>query len=182
MQDRNYTLYMHTNMINDKKYIGVTGKDINNRYGNNGKNYSGQKFYDYIKKYGWDNFKHEVLLCNLTKDEATEMEVLVISHYKSKDPEFGYNVSKGGVCLTSHTDKTKAKISKTMSKLQMGENNTMYGKTPPNIRKVLCVETNTEYQSLKSAQENTGIQFKNIHKVCNGQRHTAGGYHWKYAD
>jgi len=37
-----------------------------------------------------------------------------------------------------------------------------------------------EFKSLHDAGRDTGIQWTNIWKVCNGQRHTAGGYHWKY--
>lgn len=38
------------------------------------------------------------------------------------------------------------------------------------------------YKSLKEAEINTGISFKQIWKGCNGQRKSVGGYIWKYAD
>lgn len=36
------------------------------------------------------------------------------------------------------------------------------------------------FKSLKEAEEQTGINLKNISRVCNGFRKTAGGYIWKY--
>ena len=47
--------------------------------------------------------------------------------------------------------------------------------------KVLCVETNTIYKSMREAEERTGIHNSKICLVCKGQRKTAGGYHWQYA-
>ena len=44
---------------------------------------------------------------------------------------------------------------------------------------VLCVETGIVYPSIMEAQRQTGA--RNIGGCCSGNRHTAGGYHWKYA-
>lgn len=46
-------------------------------------------------------------------------------------------------------------------------------------KKVMCLETNIIYNSLKDAEINTGICSVNISQVCNGKRKTAGGFHWK---
>ena len=41
------------------------------RWGVNGRNYkSSPHFYSAIQKYGWDNFEHNILFTNLTKEEA----------------------------------------------------------------------------------------------------------------
>lgn len=37
-----------------------------------------------------------------------------------------------------------------------------------------------EYDSLKSAQKDTGINYTNISKVCSGKRKKSGGFKWKY--
>lgn len=39
----------------------------------------------------------------------------------------------------------------------------------------------TSYYGYCDAGRKTGIQYRNIHKACNGQRKTAGGYVWKLA-
>ena len=47
-------------------------------------------------------------------------------------------------------------------------------------RKVLCIETNTEYTCIKYASESTGINAKGIANCCRGATKTSGGYHWRY--
>ena len=44
---------------------------------------------------------------------------------------------------------------------------------------VICVETQEVFESLAEAERQTKIQYPNIAKVLRGQRHTAGGFHWK---
>jgi hypothetical protein len=47
-------------------------------------------------------------------------------------------------------------------------------------RKVLCIETNTEYTCIKYASESTGTNAKGIINCCRGATKTSGGYHWRY--
>ena len=92
----NYTVYMHISPSN-KKYIGVTGKNVNDRW-RNGTGYRGQKyFYNAIQKYGWDNFEHIILNNHLSKEEAYLLESKYISEYSSNNHEYGYNISSGGI-------------------------------------------------------------------------------------
>jgi len=49
-------------------------------------------------------------------------------------------------------------------------------------KSVLCVEKNKIYESLKIAAIENKTYHANIIKVLNGQRKTAGGYHWKEID
>ena len=66
-----YIVYQHKNKINGKVYIGITMKKKKKRWGSNGCNYkSSPHFYAAIKKYGWDNFEHNILFTNLTKEQA----------------------------------------------------------------------------------------------------------------
>lgn len=48
--------------------------------------------------------------------------------------------------------------------------------------KVLCIETDIQYNSAKEAERITGIDSTSIGRVCNGKRNTAGGYHWKWIE
>lgn len=41
--------------------------------------------------------------------------------------------------------------------------------------RVICM-----YSSVQEAQRETGVCNQNIIKVCQGRRHTAGGYEWRY--
>lgn len=89
-----YVVYMHRNIINGKMYIGQTC-NLSERWRGNGKNYFNSiKFYNAIKKYGWDSFTHEVLYSNLNKQAADRLERELILQYNSI--EEGYNLKEGG--------------------------------------------------------------------------------------
>lgn len=90
-----YTVYKHTTPSN-KVYIGITGQNPVKRWGGQGQGYYNQVFYSAIDKYGWNNIKHEILFSGLTKKEAEQKEMELVSKYKSTNPRYGYNISVGG--------------------------------------------------------------------------------------
>ena len=95
--EKEYIIYKHTNKINGKIYIGQTCQEPEKRWGNGLSTYSHNKhFYSSIKKYGWDNFKHEILLEKLTQEEANYWEDYYIKFYDSQNPDRGYNINNGG--------------------------------------------------------------------------------------
>lgn len=109
-----YTVYQHKNKINGKVYIGITGRIPEERWGYNGCNYkSSPHFYAAIQKYGWDNFEHNILFENLTKEQACIKEQELIKYFNSTDREFGYNATSGGEVFTLSED-TKKKMSISM--------------------------------------------------------------------
>lgn len=113
--ENNFYVYKHTNKVNNKVYIGITSKsDPTTRWGTDGKGYGkSTRFATAIKKYGWDNFSHEILFEGLTKDEAVAKEQELIALYKSNDRKYGYNSTSGGEFFTL-TDEVKQKMSKSM--------------------------------------------------------------------
>ena len=48
-------------------------------------------------------------------------------------------------------------------------------------KKVICVETGEFFASINRAAKAFGLDNKSISRVCSGDLHTCGGYHWKYA-
>lgn len=109
-----YTVYKHQNKINGKIYIGITMQEPEKRWGNNGINYkTSPYFYAAIKKYGWNNFDHDILFENLTHDEACSKEQELIRYYNSMNREFGYNSTSGGDVFIMN-EETKQKISHSM--------------------------------------------------------------------
>lgn len=77
-----YVVYIHKNISNGKVYVGQTC-NLSERWRNNGKNYFNSiKFYNAIKKYGWNNFTHEVVYSNLNKQAADKLEKELIYKYK----------------------------------------------------------------------------------------------------
>lgn len=99
MEERNYTVYCHENKTNGKKYFGITSRVPHRRFGNNGNGYRPRsekktKFWMAISKYGWDNFNHIILLENINKSTARELEKYFIKKYNTYSN--GYNGTLGG--------------------------------------------------------------------------------------
>lgn len=90
-----YTVYMHISP-SQKKYIGITKQDPKARW-NNGNGYKGNRYFTYaIQKYGWNNFKHVVLLEVEMLQDAKKKEIELIAEHQSDNREYGYNITKGG--------------------------------------------------------------------------------------
>lgn len=93
----NYKVYMHISPSN-KRYIGIT-KSVKpeNRWGSRGQGYRNQVLFNRaIQKYGWDNFEHIIVADHLTKQDACNIEKELIIKYKTKDAQYGYNLTNGG--------------------------------------------------------------------------------------
>lgn len=86
---------MHINKVNGKIYIGITSQTPNRRWGYNGNRYKNSALKNAIKKYGWDNFLHEVVFDGLEEQDAKYLEQLLIKCFNSKSP-YGYNLTDGG--------------------------------------------------------------------------------------
>ena len=109
---KTYCVYKHTSP-SEKVYIGITCQKPEKRW-NNGNGYKhNEYFWRAIQKYGWDNFEHEILFSDLSKEEAQVKEKNLINKYKSNIPEFGYNISSGGEARTGVklSEDAKKKIS-----------------------------------------------------------------------
>lgn len=111
-EDKRWCIYCHTNKINNKKYIGQTCQKPEKRWAK-GNGYKNNKhFYKSIQKYGWDNFEHEVLFENLKHEKANQIEITLIHILKTQNPEFGYNIAKGGSDSCQVQDLTGQKFGK----------------------------------------------------------------------
>ena len=55
-------------------------------------------------------------------------------------------------------------------------------KSEANGKKVLCIELNEIFGSVREAGRELGIDQSNISKCCNGKQKTSGNYHWRYVD
>lgn len=153
----NYVVYKHTNKINGKCYIGISN-NYKKRWGSNGIGYYRQSFYRAIKKYGWDNFKHEILFENLTLKEASEKEKELIIKYNSI--KYGYNDKEGGFDGISPKATEKAKES--------------------NNKKVICLNTNEVFDSIKSAANKYNISSASISRCCRMISNSIKNMNWMY--
>ena len=96
----NYSVYIHENIANGKVYIGITCQKPENRW-RNGKGYmrgyaKKTPFMNAILKYGWDGFKHHVVLSGISQNRASEIEQNLIRVFNATDRTKGYNLTYGG--------------------------------------------------------------------------------------
>lgn len=106
-----YCVYMHT-CPKGKVYIGITRNNPLKRWQNGTGYRTNEYFTRAIKKYEWENFKHELLFTGLSEKEAKEKEIYLIAKYKSNQRKYGYNISSGGESRsgTKLTEDHKEKI------------------------------------------------------------------------
>lgn len=169
MEESKYTIYIHRNKINNKVYIGQTRLSPWYRRFRGGSAYKENPyFYNEIKKYGWENFTHSILEKNLTSQQADEREKYWINYFESCNPEFGYNMRKGG----------KGDYPKRLNKTR-------------NKKSVVCVETSQIFESLSAAAVWGGLSkdsASNIKANIMGSKPSAGKHpetgqplHWKWS-
>jgi len=137
-------VYLIENIIDNKKYIGITTRSLDVRMKEHCYRYRNTYLQNAIKKYGIENFRWKILeKCN-SKKELDEMEFHYIKQYNTYWKEgMGYNCTYGGDGRFDYTPtkETRKKISesnkgkkrskqtkKLMSKNSMGSGNNFYGK------------------------------------------------------
>lgn len=104
-----WSVYRHTSP-SGKVYIGITQQKPEYRW-RDGKGYKyNAHFYSAIKKYGWENFTHEVLFRGLTQEDAEDIEKRLVKEADSTNKLHGYNVAEGGHVLT---EESRRKIGET---------------------------------------------------------------------
>lgn len=149
-----WTVYMHVNKINGKKYVGITKqqpeKRWSNGYGYKPKDGNNSPLYDDILKYGWHNFQHYILIKNIPVSLAKIMEIVLIHYYNThiRNHE-GYNIS-----LFTYGQ-------------YKGEHNN-------NGRKVVLLNTGKIYNTITEAANDFHINSSNISAACKGKQKHCG--------
>ena len=166
---KEWMIYKHTNKINGKIYIGQTCQKFSERCGIDGWRYekSAPIFWKAIKKYGWENFDHEIIEEHITTiEKANEREQYWIKYYDccvldGKDK--GYNADRGGGSFSSEMRSIIAK-----------ENwkNEEYRKIF--CKPVICVNTQKIYPSLVEAAKEYNIDESGISSACRKVHNSAG--------
>ena len=164
--DKKYIIYKYTSPSGGI-YIGQTSKEsIEERSRRDGSgylvlnkmtgNFLQPGIANAIMKYGWDNFKKEILYTNLTSEEADKIERDLIE--ECKNVGVCYNITRGG----------------------------KDGVDTPKERKIkqytLSGDFIKEWSSIKEAEHFLGIKKAegNISACCSGKKSRAYGYIWRY--
>lgn len=173
----NYKVYMHTNKINGKQYIGITSQEVYKRF-RNGEGYRGSTaFYGAIQKYGWDSFTHEILFTGLTAKEAGKKEIELIKKYNTRID--GYNILIGGfagntgIKASEESKKRMSESHKNMSdetKMKMSIAQTGRTHTPETIEKMKKSHKHTS--PTEEHKKHLSELFSGENSVWYGRKHT----------
>lgn len=201
-----WCVYKHTSP-SGKYYIGITSIKPEYRW-NHGRNYKekDQKiFYNAIKKYGWDNFKHEILADKLGEKTAKNVEKDLIRF--AKKLKMSYNITDGGdgalglrpMLGKKHSKETLKKLSESHKGLFVGDKNPMYdkhetvfgyGKYGHNHQASKSINQYSldgkyirTFGSLVEAVRSLGLTIRSVTHItacAKGKQKTALGYIWRY--
>ena len=159
-----YTVYQHKNKINGKVYIGITSQKPEQRW-RNGEGYkSSPHFYSAIQKYGWDNFEHNILFVELTKEQACLKEQELIKEFNSINREYGYNSTSGGDIFVMN-EETKQKISQAL----MGNQNNL-GHSCSEEKKKKISEAQKGREFTEEHKQKLSEAAKNRHVPCSEEK------------
>ena len=151
-------------------YVGITSQIPVKRWHKDGSGYKKSLlFWRAIQKYGWDNFEHFIFASNITKEEAENMEMLLIRELHTQDGEYGYNILEGGSspCMPEE-------VRKKMSEAQLGEKNHMYGRKHTDeelqfLRERFSGEGNPRYHAVVSKETRRKISEAQKGKVLSDE-------------
>lgn len=94
MVARNYCVYILTCRTTGLKYVGKTN-DFNRRMNEHSIGLDGEtNLQQAIRDFGWSSFEYFVYMWNLTREEATNVEIQMIARLDTYLT--GYNMTSGG--------------------------------------------------------------------------------------
>ena len=125
----NYYIYIITNLINNKKYIGKRST----RFSIEQDKYmgSGKILLQAYQKYGKENFIKEIIEICSDEKELNKREKYWIDYYNACNNENFYNIAEGGTGGNTYKGLSKEeleRIKQIKSQQTKGENNPNYGK------------------------------------------------------
>jgi group I intron endonuclease len=157
-------VYLYTNKINGKQYVGQTIKTLAARWKNQKSSAKNKKIHRHpidnaIAKYGAETFDKTVLHECLTVEEMDFAEMFYIALLNTQSPN-GYNLTGGGVGLRGwkHTPEAKLK----MSKAQMGNKKALGRKPSERWIKAMQPFWNGEYKHSPEVKAQMSVKAKQV--------------------
>lgn len=99
-----YRVYLITNLVNNKRYVGITHNSIEHRFHEHVQKSRTKRgvwiLHRAIRKYGVDNFKIELLEDNISKQDIADKENYYINLYDTLNT--GYNMTEGGAGISGY--------------------------------------------------------------------------------
>lgn len=183
-----FSSYMITCQINQKRYIGITSKDVALRWLCHCycvKHGSRCAIHRAIHKFGKEHFQIEKLKDYETWHDACEAEKALIVEYNTNIHDGnGYNMTVGGdgVVGYKYDETVRRKMSESHKKSLSAHRHRQNLHEARKVPVIQCTpddEFIAEYPSIKDAIVATGI--KTISMCCARRLKHSGGYKWHYA-
>ncbi len=203
-------VYMATNKVNGKRYIGVTTHPLPLRAAQHFSTAKGSRskaiFHKAIRKYGDDAFEFSILLVCETGLDAFQEEVRLIAELR---PEYNSTLGGEGSAGRGISSSGRARISKanTGNKYRLGSKHTQKTKEAVRIaqlrpiikmawserarlgpkalsKRVLCLDDGREFPSASAAAREYGVDKSALIELCLGQRYrkSVGGRRFAYME
>ena len=201
-------VYKITNNINGKAYVGQTIRSLNARIKQH-MTCKRCIMHKAFKKYGFENFTIEILDTAYSKEELNQKEIYWISKFDTFKNGYNLCEGGGQTSGYHHTEKSKKIMSEYKKDLYNGENNPFYNKQHSEKskkkmsearkgmahlndnqvkklreshfhKKVINLDTNKVFDSVKEAANFYGLKDTHISRVCKGKRKRTGGFRWMY--
>lgn len=167
---KKWSVYKHISP-SGKVYVGISS-NIERRWACSGYYYCLKEtiFSRALRKYGWENFKHEIIKTDLSKEEASELEKELILYYKSNN--ISYNITDGGDGFCGkHTEEHIENI----KKAHLNNSKYCYLIIDKNYNYIVC---NTQKEA---AEFLDGVQSNIAHVLNQPIGYTFKGYYiWKH--
>lgn len=159
-----YSVYIITNVVNSKQYVGIT-KRLQKRWNEHLRMNGGQcvGLYSAIKKYGKDQFVFSHIADAFDKDSACVLERLLIKEHNTLSP-CGYNLTSGGDGGFEMSAESRKKMSIAKK-----------GKPAANKGKPRTLEHKANISAAKKGKSWTEEQRKNIMAGRVGEKRSSFG-------
>lgn len=160
-----YTVY--TVKLNDQiKYVGLTSKPLKiriNEHRSSARTGSNLLFHKAIRKYR-DSLIFDVVITNLSLEEAVNKEKELIQLYKTHVSVKGYNLTLGGEGNTGKKGPLKAETKIKISLAVRGEKHGMFGKKQSKEakEKMSLAQKNKKLFKMSPVVDNLGNTFESI--------------------
>lgn len=166
-------IYLRTNLVNGKQYVGQSTNFKQREYEWNclNRSYAGSLINNARKKYGLDNWKVEILKECETQDELNNLEVYYIKKLNTKRPN-GYNLTDGGEGVSGYHCSEEHKLKISLAK--RGSNNPNWGKHLSEETRKKISESNKGKTSLLKGIPRTDEAKKKISEAKKGIRTSLG--------
>lgn len=171
-------VYLRTNLINGKQYVGQANDFKQREYDWNclKRSYAGSLINNARKKYGLENWKVDILKECGTQDELNQWEIYYIKVLNTKRPN-GYNLTDGGEGASGYQCTEEHKLKNSLAK--RGTNHPNWGKHLSDETKKKISEANKGRVSLLKGIPRTEETKKKISEAHKGIRVSLGmtGHH-----